>query len=110
MSKFFFKGRKEVRENYGKAGYNTDRTQKAGTEDFPLTLTVASDERKVEIEAILKDHSLFATIEVNADKLENITELESCLHKPKTQVLEATPGRNDPCACGSGKKYKKCCG
>lgn len=22
----------------------------------------------------------------------------------------ATPGRNDPCACGSGRKYKKCCG
>ena len=20
------------------------------------------------------------------------------------------PGRNDPCPCGSGKKYKKCCG
>ena len=20
------------------------------------------------------------------------------------------PGRNDPCWCGSGKKYKKCCG
>ncbi|MEE4112156.1 MAG: SEC-C metal-binding domain-containing protein [Desulfobacteraceae bacterium] len=19
-------------------------------------------------------------------------------------------GRNDPCTCGSGKKYKKCCG
>ncbi|RND30199.1 hypothetical protein EC575_21140, partial [Vibrio cholerae] len=19
-------------------------------------------------------------------------------------------GRNDPCACGSGKKFKKCCG
>jgi SEC-C motif-containing protein len=23
---------------------------------------------------------------------------------------ESTPGRNDPCPCGSGKKYKKCCG
>ena len=23
---------------------------------------------------------------------------------------EATPGRNDPCPCGSGKKFKKCCG
>ncbi|MBV6738925.1 SEC-C metal-binding domain-containing protein, partial [Priestia megaterium] len=23
---------------------------------------------------------------------------------------EDTPGRNDPCNCGSGKKYKKCCG
>ncbi|MDO5087962.1 MAG: UPF0149 family protein [Comamonadaceae bacterium] len=22
----------------------------------------------------------------------------------------ATPGRNDPCPCGSGRKYKKCCG
>ncbi len=22
----------------------------------------------------------------------------------------AVPGRNDPCSCGSGKKYKKCCG
>ena len=20
------------------------------------------------------------------------------------------PGRNDPCSCGSGKKYKQCCG
>ena len=23
---------------------------------------------------------------------------------------ERAPGRNDPCPCGSGKKYKKCCG
>lgn len=23
---------------------------------------------------------------------------------------EATVGRNDPCLCGSGRKYKKCCG
>src|SRR5580704_13217495 len=25
-------------------------------------------------------------------------------------VVAAKPGRNDPCPCGSGKKYKKCCG
>ena len=25
-------------------------------------------------------------------------------------VREAKVGRNDPCPCGSGKKYKKCCG
>lgn len=24
-------------------------------------------------------------------------------------TAEKTPGRNDPCPCGSGKKYKKCC-
>ncbi|MCL2318567.1 MAG: SEC-C metal-binding domain-containing protein, partial [Treponema sp.] len=27
-------------------------------------------------------------------------------------VVRSAPkvGRNDPCPCGSGKKYKKCCG
>jgi preprotein translocase subunit SecA len=31
---------------------------------------------------------------------------------PKAQPVRSTPrvGRNDPCPCGSGKKYKKCCG
>jgi uncharacterized protein len=28
----------------------------------------------------------------------------------ETVVKAAAPGRNDPCTCGSGKKYKKCCG
>ncbi len=27
-----------------------------------------------------------------------------------TPVLTNKVGRNDPCPCGSGKKYKKCCG
>ena len=30
--------------------------------------------------------------------------------KPKQVVKEPKIGRNDPCPCGSGKKYKKCCG
>ena len=28
----------------------------------------------------------------------------------KPIVKDKEPGRNDPCPCGSGKKYKKCCG
>lgn len=31
--------------------------------------------------------------------------------KPETVVNAApAPGRNDPCSCGSKKKFKKCCG
>ncbi|EHR71666.1 yecA family protein [Burkholderiales bacterium JOSHI_001] len=30
--------------------------------------------------------------------------------KPATRRVEATPGRNDLCPCGSGRKYKKCHG
>lgn len=30
---------------------------------------------------------------------------------PREPIRKAPePGRNDPCPCGSGKKYKKCCG
>ena len=32
----------------------------------------------------------------------------------RTSRVQQTPrskiGRNDPCSCGSGKKYKRCCG
>ncbi|HHX14004.1 MAG TPA: preprotein translocase subunit SecA [Clostridiales bacterium] len=31
-------------------------------------------------------------------------------HKQETVRKQPTAGRNDPCPCGSGKKYKKCCG
>ena len=40
----------------------------------------------------------------------------SCDHKHKKEEPKAKPvtprakiGRNQPCVCGSGKKYKKCC-
>ncbi|MEA4816154.1 MAG: preprotein translocase subunit SecA [Lachnospiraceae bacterium] len=34
---------------------------------------------------------------------------DSAVKKPKVRS-EAKIGRNDPCPCGSGKKYKQCCG
>ena len=30
--------------------------------------------------------------------------------KSKPEHMEEKVGRNDPCPCGSGKKYKNCCG
>jgi len=30
--------------------------------------------------------------------------------RPATRRVEAKPGRNDPCPCGSGRKFKKCHG
>jgi uncharacterized protein YecA (UPF0149 family) len=31
---------------------------------------------------------------------------------PKTPIVRTSAkiGRNDPCPCGNGRKYKKCCG
>ena len=43
---------------------------------------------------------------------ENIVEEQNAQKKPKIQPIrvEAKIGRNDPCPCGSGKKYKSCHG
>ena len=41
---------------------------------------------------------------------ENRKELYKTQKKSGTVVKEKKVGRNDPCPCGSGKKYKFCCG
>jgi uncharacterized protein len=37
--------------------------------------------------------------------------LRNALHEREmAMALHPKVGRNDPCHCGSGKKFKKCCG
>lgn len=42
--------------------------------------------------------------------VEKRDEIAMAYKKSRTVVNEVKIGRNDPCTCGSGKKYKKCCG
>ena len=36
---------------------------------------------------------------------------ETCLVEIVEPItIESVPGRNEACSCGSGKKYKRCCG
>ena len=109
MSNLFYNSRVEKKPKTDQFT-DTKRVAKLGTKAYPLTLVVSSQERKDEIEAILAENSLIADIELDADAKENTLELDGILNKPKPTVFEKTPKRNDPCSCGSGKKYKKCCG
>lgn len=43
-------------------------------------------------------------------KIEGQWYYESGISGPRTIRKGPKIGRNDPCTCGSGKKYKKCCG
>jgi peptide deformylase len=36
--------------------------------------------------------------------------MDRSIPKPKSVTIAVKPGPNQPCFCGSGKKYKKCCG
>lgn len=110
MHDLYYKGRIHTRENHVKSGFQKKRNAKLGTQENPLTLIVNTTERQTEIELLLKEHDLVATISINEAAEENINELSAIIDTPSTTTFEKTPGRNDPCLCGSGKKYKKCCG
>ncbi len=43
------------------------------------------------------------------EDLEGEEELLEKTEKVEPIHSEPKPGRNDPCPCGSGKKYKNCC-
>lgn len=44
------------------------------------------------------------------ENLEKLPEKPWCEEDSETIVKKEKIGRNEPCPCGSGKKYKKCCG
>jgi SWIM/SEC-C metal-binding protein len=91
------------------SGYNVNRDVKAGTEGAPINIVVPTELRKDEIATIAQEHSIIANITVDESQDENTIELDTLLNKAKPTVFEKRLNRNDPCNCGSGKKYKKCC-
>ena len=52
------------------------------------------------LEAICVQHEI--------DHLNGIT-IHDRENKPEPIISKKSVGRNEPCPCGSGKKYKKCC-
>lgn len=63
----------------------------------------------------------FNMLDAKADWLYNLQEWDSILSedirkditkefRTSKMAVSNKVGRNDPCPCGSGKKYKKCCG
>ena len=82
---------------------------KLGTVNNPAVVTVQTEERVKELEPVFEENCWKYTIELEPDKPEDITALEILLNPIKTKIAEKKVARNEPCPCGSGKKYKKCC-
>lgn len=86
----------------------------------PLELSEIEEDTVVELDIDFKE--LYKNmLAVPADWLFNLEEWSNILsederkqikkdyNRTKIVVNENKVGRNDPCPCGSGKKYKKCC-
>ena len=90
--------------------FDGQKTAKLGTRKRPALVHVQTKKRMKEVSSIFEEKGWRYTIELEPDNPEDITDLEILLNTPKTKIAENKAGRNEPCPCGSGKKYKKCCG
>ncbi len=90
--------------------FNGKKTARLGTEMKPAVVNVQTEERLKEVASIFEENGWKYTIELEPEKPEDTTDLERLLNPTKPKIAEKKVGRNEPCPCGSGKKYKTCCG
>lgn len=94
-------------------GINTSLTQELDLEELneESTIDITIDYEKL----------YYNMLKAKADWLYGLPQWETLLSEEKKKELRMKLhadshvtvekiGRNDPCPCGSGKKYKKCCG
>ena len=81
-----------------------------GSKQRPARLRVRSMDRAGEIAQLAEEHGVKFMIGIEPDQPEDISDLELALGQGGPVSRPPKVGRNDPCPCGSGKKYKKCCG
>jgi SWIM/SEC-C metal-binding protein len=87
----------------------SQKTARLGSSRAPLKLVVSSEERRREVEGICAEHRWTCEIDFGPDNEEDISQLSFLLENQVVATSTRLAGRNDPCHCGSGKKYKKCC-
>ena len=80
-----------------------------GTRKKPAVVRVQSVERAEEVLAFCNDNDIVAIVGVEPDKTEDLSDIERALVARVPVPTVPKIGRNDPCPCGSGKKFKKCC-
>ncbi len=103
MAKNYFNGGKMNNKFDGK------RKGKLGSHYNPAVVNVHTKSRAKELETIFKKNDWEYKIELDTKKPEDVSDLEILQNPTKQQIVEKKVGRNEPCLCGSGKKYKHCC-
>jgi hypothetical protein len=96
-------------EQYGSYGESENRDALRGIAILKEALGVPELEERDAVLERLEDLYLEAGLTQEAEAVETAMRGSSGA-APATSAKAGKPGRNDPCSCGSGKKYKKCCG
>jgi len=114
---------KELAENYGMELEQTVGFLDGINEALDTQLDIENITEETEVDTKFDFEVLFKKmVEFKADHLYTLPEWENVFSEDEQKRLyteqkqsttirreAAKVGRNDPCPCGSGKKYKKCC-
>ena len=87
---------------------NLFRVTVSSLEEFERLL--ALQHQQMNINKAEVSNELLEVLEGRRQAMENAEEAEAVPLVSTYRRTEEKVGRNDPCPCGSGKKYKKCCG
>ncbi len=87
---------------------------KLGSQKRPAIVRMSTMERASEIVRLCDERGWAVIAGVEEDKEEDLSDVERLLRgeaevDEKPRQCGPKIGRNDPCPCGSGKKFKKCC-
>lgn len=66
-------------------------------------------ERAQQVISFCEEHGIQYIVGVEPDKTEDISDVERAMLARQPKPLAPKVGRNDPCPCGSGQKFKRCC-
>jgi SWIM/SEC-C metal-binding protein len=83
---------------------------KLGSQSQPAVARVKSQKRADEILSICNRRGWKVIVGIEPNKPEDISDVERLLNPPEAAKAQVKTGRNESCPCGSGKKYKRCCG
>ncbi len=73
------------------------------------TFKVLQEQLKLNIAKLIPQFKKIEQSQVNNVEIKPEAEKISKQGLSSQHISKKEPGRNDPCPCGSGKKYKKCC-
>lgn len=82
---------------------------KLGSKQNPLIMNVHDEELAQEITEICNFNGWYYILGMDRAELPDTLDLIQKLEPPTVQYSSPKVQRNDPCPCGSAKKYKKCC-
>ena len=74
------------------------------------TYIIAPEKIQDFLEMVKQRHEASSAFDVPLPTEPNVTTNAPEIQKLQPRSVGEKIGRNDPCPCGSGKKYKKCCG